>query len=117
MPIPGTPGPGSFGLLGSASAVLGPIGMMIAAFLRPGPVKTLLRAHADCPDRARQPHTLGLALPPLEPLVRSGVLIREPNGCVWVDRAMAKRRQRRLTWTFGAIGLALGLIVWGLLSI
>ena len=117
MPIPGTPGPASFGLLGSASAVLGPIGMMIAALMRPGPVKSLLRAHADCPDRARRPATLGLTEPPLEPLVRAGVVIREANGCVWVDRAKAKARQRRLTMTFGAIGLVLGLIVWGLLSL
>ena len=110
MPLPN--GPAGFGLFSSATALLGPLGIVIAAFTKPGPVRALLRAHADCPDRARRPSTLGIDEPPLQPLIRAGIVIREANGCVWVDRARAKQRQKKLMMVFGAVGAVIGVLAW-----
>ena len=35
-------------------AVVGPAMMLALAFSQPGPVRTLLKASADCPERARR---------------------------------------------------------------
>lgn len=113
MPLPH--GPAGFGLFGSATALLGPLGIVIAAFTKPGPIRTLLRAHADSPDRARRPATLGLSDATLEPLIRAGVVVRDAHGCVWLDRERAKQRQRTLMLRFGAVGVLLSIVAWAVL--
>ena len=119
MPVP-FPTPQSSGLGGmfaSLGSVAGPLMMVIMAMRNPGPVKSLLKAGADSPDSARRPDTLGVKEPPLLPLIRAGVVVREADGRVWVDRAAARARQRKLVMIFGAVGVVLGLVVWGVLSL
>ena len=97
-------------------AVASPVMMLAAALSSPGPVRSLLKAQADCPERARRPATLGLAEAQLQPLLRSGVLVREADGCVWVDRAKAKRRQWRIVGRFGLAAAVLAGIALFVLS-
>lgn len=104
-------------MFASLGAVAGPLAMVIMALRNPGPVRTLRNAGAVSPDTAVRAERLGVKEPPLKPLIRSGVVVREADGCVWVDLAKAKARQRRLMVTFGGVGLALGLLVWLLLSL
>ena len=61
---------------------------------------------------ARKPETLGVKEPPLTPLVRAGVVVRESDGRVWVDRAKARRRQLRIASTFALLGLLIALAAW-----
>jgi hypothetical protein len=103
--MPGSGGAG--GAFTALGAVLGPLMMLAIALQKPGPVRTLLKAEADSPERARKATTLGLSEPPLAPLIRSGVVVREADGRIWVDRAKARRRQWRIGATIG------GLIVLG----
>jgi len=77
-------------------AVVGPLMMLALAFSKPGPVRALLKVEADAPERARRPSSLGVSEVQLEPLIRSGVVVREPDGCVWVDRAKARRRSWKI---------------------
>jgi hypothetical protein len=105
---------GAFGMLG---AVVGPVMMVALALQKPGPVRTLAKAAADSPERARKPATLGLGEPVLAPLVRAGVVVREPDGRVWLDargaRALLRHHQlahlcRRREIGIGAAGTAHG---------
>jgi hypothetical protein len=105
---------GAFGMLG---AVVGPVMMVALALQKPGPVRTLTKAAADSPERARKPATLGLGEPALAPLVRAGVVVREPDGRVWLDARGARRRQWRIGAIAGGACVAAGLVVWGLLSL
>ena len=98
------------------TAIAGPVMMMLAALTTRGPVSALLKVGADSPDTARKPNTLGLKDPPLQPLLRSGVLVKEADGRVWVDRVKAKKRQWRLARRIGAIGLVLGGLVFVVLK-
>ena len=95
--MPGSPGAG--GAFTALGVVVGPLMMLLIALQKPGPVRTLLKAEADSPERARKMATLGLSEPPLLPLIRAGVVVREADGRIWVDRAKARRRQ----WRIGAI--------------
>jgi hypothetical protein len=117
MPAPfSTPTPGGLGgVFASLGAVAGPLAMVIMAARNPGPVTTLLKAGADSPESARKPETLGVKEPPLKPLIRAGVVVREDDGRVWVDRAKAKRRQVRIALTFAAAGVLVGLAVWAVM--
>lgn len=117
MPAPfPTPQPGGLGgVFASLGAVAGPMMMVLMAMRNPGPVKALLSAGADSPDTARRPETLGVKDPLLQPLIRARVVIREPDGRVWVDRNAARSRQRRLLAIFAAIGLLVGWALWALL--
>jgi hypothetical protein len=45
--------------------------------------------------------------PPLAPLVRAGVVVREPDGRIWLDEKRAKARQLKLILAFGTFGAAL----------
>jgi len=108
MPIP----MGSGGAFGSVTSIMGPLMMLAIALRHRGSVRKLLDVHADCPDRARKPESLGIELPPLEPLIRSGVVVRERDGRVWVDRAKAKKRQWRIGLIFGGLGLLIALAAW-----
>ena len=99
-------------MFASLGAVAGPLAMVIMAARNPGPVTTLLKAGADSPDTARKPETLGVKEPPLTPLVRAGVVVRESDGRVWVDRAKARRRQLRIASTFALLGLLIALAAW-----
>ncbi len=90
----------------------GTLAMVIMAARNPGPVTTLLKAGADSPETARKPETLGVKEPPLRPLIRAGVVVREDDGRVWGDRAKAKRRQHRLMMAFGGVGLLFGGLAW-----
>ena len=98
-------------------AVVGPAMMLALAFSQPGPVRTLLKAEADCPERARRAGSLGIREVALEPLVRSGVVVREKDGCVWVVRELAKRRQRRIAIRLALATFVLMAAVWAVLSI
>ncbi len=109
--MPGSPGAGSaFTALG---AVVGPLMMLLIALQKPGPVRTLLKAEADSPERARKMATLGLSEPPLLPLIRAGVVVREADGRIWVDRAKARRRQ----WRIGAIIGGVIVVVSGIVAL
>jgi len=81
--------------------------MLIIALKKPGPVKTMLRAGAVSPETARKSATLGLAAPPLAPLVRAGVVVEEQDGRIWLDAAKARRRQ----WRIGALLCACMMLV------
>jgi hypothetical protein len=83
--------------------------MMIGlAFSKPGPVRALLKVEADAPERARRPSSLGIDEAQLVPLVRGGVVVRESDGCVWVDRAKARRRSWKIALRAGALAVAIG---------
>ncbi|MFM1867307.1 MAG: hypothetical protein RL591_715 [Planctomycetota bacterium] len=108
--------PGSTGASGAFTAlgaVVGPLMMLLIALQKPGPVRTLLKAEADSPERARKMATLGLSEPPLLPLIRAGVVVREADGRIWVDRAKARRRQ----WRIGAIIGGAIVIVSGIVAL
>ena len=112
MPVPFPPQqPGVGGALSSIGMVAGPLVMMITVLRQPGPVKTLLRAGALSPDSARKATTLGLSEPPLQPLLRAGVVVREADGRIWLDRAKARRRQWRIALTLGAAVTVAALVV------
>jgi hypothetical protein len=112
MPVPFPPQqPGVGGALSSIGMVAGPLVMMITVLRQPGPVKTLLRAGALSPDSARKATTLGLSEPPLQPLLRAGVVVREADGRIWLDRAKARRRQWRIALALGAAVTVAALVV------
>lgn len=111
MPVPFSPTGSGFAMIG---AVVGPLMMLAMATSRPGPVRSLLKAQADAPERARRPSSLGVPEPQLEPLIRSGVVVREADGCVWVDRAKASRRAWRIAGVFAVV---LALVAGAVLSI
>ena len=96
-----------------AGAVVGPLMMLAVALKQPGTVKTLHRAGATSPESARKAGTLGLPEPPLQPLIRARVVIREPDGRIWLDAAAARRRQ----WRIGAVVGAAVLVVSGILAL
>ncbi len=103
MPVPFPPQqPGVGGALSSIGMVAGPLVMMITVLRQPGPVKTLVRAGALSPDTARKATTLGLSEPPLQPLLRAGVVVREADGRIWLDQPKARRRQWRIALALGA---------------
>jgi hypothetical protein len=117
MPVPFPPQqPGVGGALSSIGMVAGPLVMMITVLRQPGPVKTLLRAGALSPESARKATTLGLSEPPLQPLLRAGVVVREADGRIWLDRAKARRRQWRIALALGAAVTVAALIVAFVLS-
>jgi hypothetical protein len=109
--MPGSTGAG--GAFTALGAVVGPLMMLLIALQKPGPVRTLLKAEADSPERARKMATLGLSEPPLLPLIRAGVVVREADGRIWVDRAKARRRQ----WRIGAIIGGAIVIVSGIVAL
>lgn len=114
MPAPfPTPTPGGLGgMFASLGTVAGPLAMVIMAMRSPGPVKTLRKAGAISPDTARRAETLGVKEPPLAPLIRAGVVVREPDGRIWLDERRANARQRRLVVAFGAAGVLVAAIAW-----
>jgi len=114
MPVPFSPTGGGLAMIG---AVVGPLMMLAMATSRPGPVRALLKAQADAPDRARRPVSLGIPEPQLEPLVRSGVVVREADGCVWVDRAKASRRAWRIASVFAVVLALVAGVVLSILAI
>jgi len=85
--------------------------MVLLALQKPGPVKSLLRAGAVSPESARKITTLGLAEPPLKPLIRAGVVVREEDGRIWLDQARARRRQWRIAAIFGGAIMLAGALV------
>lgn len=87
-------------------AVVGPLMMLAIALQKPGPVRTLTKAGALSRDSARKPATLGLSEPPLQPLIRARVVVREEDGRIWLDAAAARRRQWRIGAVVGAVVLA-----------
>lgn len=105
MPAPLPPTAGGFAVI---SAIAGPLMMLAMAFSRPGAVRALLKAKADTPERARRPSSLEIGEDQLAPLVRSGVVVREADGCVWVDRAKARRRSWRIAAMVGGVIAAIG---------
>lgn len=107
-------GGGGFAMIG---AIAGPLMMLAMVFSRPGPVRVLLKAQADAPERARRPSSLGIVEAHLQPLLRSGVVVREPDGCVWVDRAKARRRSWRIAATIGGAVAVVVAIVLAVLAI
>jgi hypothetical protein len=109
--MPGSTGAG--GAFTALGAVVGPLMMLLIALQKPGPVRTLLKAEADSPERARKMATLGLSEPPLLPLIRAGVVVREADGRIWVDRAKARRRQ----WRIGAIIGGVIIVVSGIVAL
>ena len=112
MPVPFPPQqPGVGGALSSIGMVAGPLVMMITVLRQPGPVKTLVRAGALSPDTARKATTLGLSEPPLQPLLRAGVVVREADGRIWLDQPKARRRQWRIALTLGAAVTVAALVV------
>ena len=98
-------------------AIAGPLLMVAMAFSRPGPVRSLLKAEADAPERARRASSLGIDEAHLVPLIRSGVVVRESDGCVWVDRAKARRRSWRIAAWGGAIAVLCAALVLSILAI
>ena len=112
MPVPFPPQqPGVGGALSSIGMVAGPLVMMITVLRQPGPVKTLVRAGALSPDSARKAATLGLSEPPLQPLLRAGVVVREADGRIWLDQPKARRRQWRIALALGAAVTVAALVV------
>jgi hypothetical protein len=112
MPVPFPPQqPGVGGALSSIGMVAGPLVMMITVLRQPGPVKTLVRAGALSPDTARKATTLGLSEPPLQPLLRAGVVVREADGRIWLDQPKARRRQWRIALALGAAVTVAALVV------
>jgi hypothetical protein len=105
------------GAFGMAGAVVGPVMMLALALQKPGPVRVLAKAGAVSPESARKAATLGLQEPPLAPLLRSGVVVREPDGRIWLDARRAKLRQWRIGAIIGGSIMALGLLVAVVLSI
>jgi|LauGreDrversion4_2_1035121.scaffolds.fasta_scaffold574188_2 hypothetical protein len=102
MPAPFLPQqPGAGGALSAIGMIAGPLVMMITVLRQPGPVKTLTRAGALSPESARKATTLGLAEPPLQPLLRAGVVVREADGRIWLDARKARWRQWRIAITIG----------------
>jgi hypothetical protein len=92
--------------------------MMVAmAFSQRGPVRTLLKADADAPERARRAASLGIDEAHLVPLMKSGVVVREADGCVWVVREKARRRSWRITLRVGAVVVAIGAVVLAIFEI
>ena len=67
--------------------------------------------HTRALDSARKAATLGLSEPPLQPLLRAGVVVREADGRIWLDRAKARRRQWRIALTLGAAVTVAALVV------
>jgi hypothetical protein len=112
MPVPFPPQqPGVGGALSSIGMIAGPLVMMITVLRQPGPVKTLIRAGALSPDTARKATTLGLSEPPLQPLLRAGVVVREADGRIWLDQPKARRRQWRIALALGAAVTVAALVV------
>ena len=112
MPVPFPPQqPGVGGALSSIGMVAGPLVMMITVLRQPGPVKTLVRAGALSPDSARKATTLGLSEPPLQPLLRAGVVVREADGRIWLDQPKARRRQWWIALALGAAVTVTALVV------
>ena len=114
MPAPFPPSAGGFAAI---SAIAGPLMMLAMAFSRPGPVRALLKAEADAPERARRAASLDLREEQLAPLLKSGVVVREADGCMWVDRAKARRRSWRIAGTVGGVLAAIGGTILFVLSI
>lgn len=106
MPVPPANPNGLGGVFGALGGAMAPVMMVLLALQKPGPVRILSKADADAPDRARRPATLGIPEPPLGPLVRAGVVVREPDGRIWLDRGALRRRQRRLALVVGVPALA-----------
>ncbi len=98
-------------------AVVGPVMMVMLALQKPGPVKSLLKAGAVSPESARKIATLGIAEPPLRPLIRAGVVVREEDGRIWLDQARARRRQWRIAAIFGGAVMLAGALVAVVLSL
>ena len=115
MPLPPPSPTGLGGLFGALGGIVGPLMMVLIALQKPGPVRALSKAEADAPDRARKPSTLGIAEPPLAPLVRAGIVVREADGRIWLDRAALRRRQRRIALVVGIPAIAVGAGVAALL--
>lgn len=119
MPAPFVPPPqpgGLGGVFAGLGAVVGPTMMVLLALQKPGPVKSLLRAGAVSPESARKITTLGLAEPPLKPLIRAGVVVREEDGRIWLDQARARRRQWRIAAIFGGAIMLAGALVAAVLA-
>ncbi|MDI9403214.1 MAG: hypothetical protein QM516_05020 [Limnohabitans sp.] len=115
VPFPVPDSGNSAGGFAALGAVVGPLMMLFIALQKPGPVRTLMRAEADCPERARKASTLGLTEPPLAPLLRAGVVVRETDGRIWVDRGKARRRQWRIALWFGVAIVAIsGMVAFAL---
>lgn len=114
MPAPFPPSAGGFAAI---SAIAGPLMMLAMAFSRPGPVRALLKAEADAPERARRPSSLDIGEDRLAPLLKSGVVVREADGCVWVDRAKARRRSWRIAGVIGGVVAAVGCAILFVLSV
>ncbi len=111
------PSNGVGGMFGSLAAIAGPAMMLIIALRQGGPVRKLLKAHADAPERARKAATLGITDPPLQPLIRAGVVVREEDGRVWVNRLRARKRQWRIGAIIGASVMLIAAVVALLLSL
>jgi hypothetical protein len=80
-------------------------------------VRALLKAEADAPERARRAASLDLREEQLAPLLKSGVVVREADGCMWVDRAKARRRSWRIAGTVGGVLAAIAGTILFVLSI
>lgn len=117
MPVPTMPQGGLGGAFGIVGTIVGPLMMLAIALQKPGPVRTLIKAGADAPDRARKPATLGVSEPHLQPLIRAGVVVREADGRVWLDRARARRRQWRIGAIVGGAIVVAGLLVAAVLAL
>ncbi|MEY3142857.1 MAG: hypothetical protein RLY21_1350 [Planctomycetota bacterium] len=113
MPVP-IPTGGGFAMVG---AIAGPLMMLAMATSRPGPVRTLLKAQADAPERARRAASLGIDEAHLVPLIKSGVVVRETDGCVWVVREKARRRSWKIALRVGAIVVAIGAVILAIYEI
>lgn len=114
MPVPFPPGGGGFAMVG---AVAGPLMMVAMAFSQRGPVRTLLKADADAPERARRAASLGIDEAHLVPLMKSGVVVREADGCVWVVREKARRRSWKIMLRVGAVVIAIGAVILAIFEI
>lgn len=118
MPLPIPPhSNGLGGIFGSLGIAIGPVMMVLIAIQKPGPVRTLIKANADAPERARKPKTLGLLEPPLAPLIRARVVLRDAEGCIWLDRAQLRRRQWRLGIIVCGAIFAIVAVLWTLLEL
>ena len=115
MPFP-MPSGGAGGL-GALGALIGPAMMLALALQKRGPVRTLSKAAADSPESARKAATLGLSEPPLAPLIRAGVVVRETDGRIWLNRVVARRRQWQLALIVGGVMTVLGPMIYLILSL
>ncbi len=108
---------GSAGGWTALGALIAPAMMIAMALQKRGPMRTLRKAGADSPDSARKAATLGLTEPPLQPLLRAGIIVREDDGRIWLNRAVARRRQWQLFVALLAasiLGVALAALILSL---